>query len=459
MGAVESVLSYLVTPDVPSWTIPALVIDLAGLAVAVWLAYPPHIAPARARAWMWFGMAVVAGGPLVSTSGAMITGIASSSTSGWTLATLSMGAVGLLCVGAGMGRLTSAQAHARRVDRAIEAVALVLVAAGLTAVALAIANQAGSPWAPQTPIPGTLLAPIGWSVVLLGSALVVAANASGRVSGPVPYRRRRVLSLVAFGFAATIVTAMLVSDHVSGAVGGLILSGSDSAMSVLLAWSARRVLRRPAAVDYWMASQQDHRLAHSKRARGSGRAATHVTRIVPSLPRVAMPVVTPGFGIPIVLSAPLASARPFTPPVLRRAVFARNDEVAGAVPPPGFTPEILAAAPETSDTTRTNLIGASRIDANLAPRSPLSPQFVAALLNLQTEMLRAGKEYSIEELMGVFADVPPPPIAHQQAASDHVSTNAPFVALPLTVPLAEPTDADQTHEPPPTPRYRLNIVP
>ena len=44
------------------------------------------------------------------------------------------------------------------------------------------------------------------------------------------------------------------------------------------------------------------------------------------------------------------------------------------------------------ETEETNRLQGGRLDANITRREPLSPQFVAALVSLQTEMLRAGRQ-------------------------------------------------------------------
>ena len=131
-----------------------------------------------------------------------------------------------------------------------------------------------------------------------------------------------------------------------------------------------------------------------------------------SAPRVAdLPVL----GAATMLAAPAVAAEPFTPPALRRAVLLDSSvgQLSAVVRPPAS--EISAAGvPESvvlpgwhmvDAAEPTNRLDRTRAEANLVERPPLSPQFVAAVVRLQTDLARSGRAYEFGELVGLFSTV------------------------------------------------------
>jgi hypothetical protein len=131
----------------------------------------------------------------------------------------------------------------------------------------------------------------------------------------------------------------------------------------------------------------------------------------PTLTTMARPVVPP------------STLAPFSPPALRRTVIYGPDasatvqtvtpsmpnDFAPAAPlkAPVVAPDALGMAAPTEANTLPSGEHAAVMSENRAPEQALSPQFVEAVLMLQTEMLRAGRHYSFAELVEVFSEVAP----------------------------------------------------
>lgn len=445
MDSLQSYLSSLVMPEPLASALPSLLLGAAGLAVLLGITWPRRALAKRARSIMFVGLAVAGCGLLAATMAPLAPGASTGISLGWGQATPATGVVALLCMGAGAERLSLAPSRDRRRARTLEAGALVLVAVGVSAVLLATSAGGGAIWASATQLPAATLAPIGWCGALAGAAGVVAANASGHLDARAAHARRG-LVWGAFIFAAVLGVGTLAQGSGIGAITGqemslaLLLAGS--AALGYLAWSARRALTRPAS-------------AGGPRPRRTRRVAPHPARLAPSLPS-ARPSEAAGITPPSLLGyAAVASGQPFTPPALRRSLVVP----AAAVPPAALMdPPPLpraAAAPDDADQPNT------AASVSLVPQSLLSPQFVTAVLDLQTEMLRAGREYSFEELVNVFAAIGPR--AHEARTlwtnlAPPLPAGASEIALP---PPASVAGDDSWPERPPVtmPRIRPTIVP
>jgi hypothetical protein len=461
-------------------------LDAIGILAALWVARTGRLAPTRARAQITLGMLVaglslafVALAPLVAAD-LRLADAADWPTAQWQWA----GAVlGLLLVGSGAERLAFMLPARRRGARLVEACALAVVLVGTSG---AVAATVGLlPTDKLAGVPLSLVAEIGWAVALGGAAAVVAANASGRLSGPVPYRRRVWLSLSALLFAGTAATSpllarwfgALVSSHQAGLALG---SALECTGLVILALGARRVLDRPHATQYWRSSlgvgQRADHPHHGAAQRG---ATSKPTRIVPSLPHTPSIASVPVVATSLALSpsAP-APAAPFTPPVLRQGVLPpeaairtpRASALAEAADEPATTPwaspptpvsaaviptgqATVAAAPPQTDLAPadpTNRLTGVMEATNLAPRRPLSPQFVAALVRLQTEMAYAGRTYEFEELVNLFSDVRPRATNPLLAGSAGLDRPEGLTPLPVAQPpVAPPPPSQATRVSPP----------
>lgn len=390
----------------------ALGLDVGGVVAAWWAARTGRLVSVRARTLMAMGVLVAGLGPLATVLVWLTTGPDGAGAASAAFAQRGAGVLALLLVGAGVERLAAAPRRDRRVAWALEALALVAVGGGLVVVALSIPGfvpgvQAGG-------LPGAALAAretLGWGIALGGAVGVVAANASGRASGPVPYGRRIALGLAALLFAAGTLGGPWLGAWLasSGAVLDAALPLGQLAGCVgvaLLAVSAGRALNRPHATAYW---RQGDVARHDAQRSQRHVHARPVTRIEPTLapaPRVAdLPVL----GATMLLSAMTGVAEPFTPPVLRRAVLLDS----ATVPPPASA---AAAAPESvvlpgqrvADAAEpTNQLNRAFAEANRFERPPLSPQFVAAVVRLQTDLARSGRAYEFGELVGLFSTVRP----------------------------------------------------
>jgi hypothetical protein len=446
----------------------ALALDVCGVALALLIARPGRLAPQAARVFIMLGLAVAGLGLAAAAFAPALAGWGLLDVSGvpsviwqWASATL-----GLLLVAAGTERLAVMPRGSRRAVRWLEGAALAVTLLGILSAAGAMAGALPAAWSADGQT--IALVPTGWAVALAGAAGVVVANASGRFSGPVPRGRRAMLGLSAIVFAAGAGVSFLAGEQLAGiaalpqaalplghalALGGLIL----------LAWGARRALNRPRATDYWRPA-----LAPAVTARPEH---TQPPRIVPSpvpSPRVAVPPVS----VPLGLAASLGPVAPFTSPTLRRSVLLDTAPAAPSARPSG-SPTLVTGAPAIVPPADAGAAVAQRVARKLdalasdlarardaapaadpAPRSPLSPQLVAALIRLQTEMARAGRQYEFQELVDLFSAARPRPAIPLPTWSNAGADiePAPPLAAPTPVTEMRPPDDPRGGMPRPHPR-------
>lgn len=472
MDALQSFLSFLVAPVVPMPSAPSLLLAALGLALLLGIAWPRHALSRRARGFMVAGVAVAGCGLLGAAAAAPLwTGPTSGGALDWAQLMPAAGVWGLLCVGAGAERLAAAPFHHRRTERTLEAGALVLVALGASASVLAASGGVGSVWTSATQLPAGPLVPIGWCIALTGAAAVVAANASGRDSALASRTRRGALAWGAFIFAAVLAAGTLArATPLDGwpAAPYVLPALTLTAYAALaaLAWTVRRVLTRPSVA-------ADGRATHARSR------PPQAARLAPTIPLATAPVAADIAPIAALGHALTTAGRPFAPPALRRSLIAttaaRPTEVTAspALPPAANGPAdphaqfgLLAASNVPANPWAASELALAdqhdaAVSANLAARPALSPQFVTAVLELQTELLRAGREYSFEDLVNVFTSIGPRgaaarPLWTNVAARRH----APEPPL-LTPPPALATRDDRWPEQPPAnmPRIRPTIVP
>lgn len=442
----------------------ALALDAGGVLAALWAARTGRLTPLRARVLVAAGVLVAGLGPLVAVGTWLGTGADGAGASGAALVPRGTGVLALLLVGAGVERLAAAPRRDRRAARALEALALSAVFVGLV-LALSIPRIVSGGQAAGFPAP---VAPesLGWALALGGATGVVAANASGRGSGPVPYGRRVALGLAALLFATGTAAGPWLGAWLAqaGAVPDAALPLGQLATClgiVVLAGSAGRALQRPSATAYWRpagVTRQD-----APRAR-RGAFAQPVTRIMPTPPRAPRVADLPVLGAATMLAAPAVAAEPFTPPALRRAVLLDSSvgQRSAVVRPPAS--EISAAGvPESvvlpgwhmvDAAEPTNRLDRTRAEANLVERPPLSPQFVAAVVRLQTDLSRSGRAYEFDELVALFGTVRPRAGERVPLRGDSALAEL-LVPMPLVYP--EPTpSAEPPADDEPATRTRLN---
>jgi hypothetical protein len=479
MGALQPVLTFLLAPS--AWPVPLSALDLAAVALAMWVGWAGRMAPGRARALLLAGVLAAGLGPLLASAAMLVpagTGPASEVASKTSVdAPGACAVVGLLLVAAGCARLECSTRGARRRAHLLEAFCLVVTAAGVVVALLAASTPSGVSLAVGTTLLLSYLAAAGWAVALAGAVGVVAADASGHASGPVPYRRRVFMVLAAAVYAAVVAAITALGAWGTGVPGAIafLTHLAHVAALLLLAWSVHRVLDRPAAADYWRGEGVPSARKRHDASRGRvAVAASGSPRIVPTPPSM---VVSPARHTPGGLAGRVAlagSSVPFTPPALRRSLLLQSasvsapSRVVGAGSPMAAVEQGAAVPVGLSEAASaggdTNRLVPGSLDTDPAPRAPLSPQFVAALLHLQAEMLRAGRTYSFEELVELFAEVHPRaslgprhtrPLRDVQPAPEADAAFAPADEAPLS---ATPPPGDDNN-PPTTPRFRLNIVP
>jgi hypothetical protein len=490
----------------------ALVIDVCGVAAGLWVARRRALAPAGAQALIVLGLLVAGLGLVTATLAPALAGLVQVTDGNWSGAEWqwATAVLGLLLVGAGTERLTAMPRRSRRPVRVLEGAALAITIVGAAGAVAATAGVIPAEWVAggQT----TLLATAGWATAIAGATGAVVANASGRFSGLVPYGRRVALGLAAIVFGAGAAAGPLVEGWLAGiALAPWAAQPLSQAVAgvglVLLAWSARRALDRPRAADYWRRAKAAPNRWAVARAR-----AQQPTRIAPSLP-VAPLTEVPAVSVPLALAATLVPAAPFTPPVLRRgALLDPAPQLAGqsrstAAPNPVAGP-LATVLPAHADAAAVKSI-AQKLDAvaldlerqgnaaqslssqdakqgsadvkallsggtsqaagmlpvaDAAPRSPLSPQFVAALIRLQTEMARVGRSYEFAELVSLFSDVRPratSPLPEWSNSGVDLEP-LPLIAPPeAPAPPLIPTQTPEARPPdePPALRLRPHILP
>lgn len=435
MDLVQSYLSYVSAATVAPLDLRpplALAVDLVGLAVALMNVRARPFAPAGARRLAW--LAVLAGGlaPMLVTLGPWASAFTPLPASAWVGAAPGALLLALLLLGAAAGRLTRA-GRVQPFAALLEVAGLLVVAVGLASVTLPSAAAAG--WvdpAATLPAPST---GVSWGIALAGGLLVLAANASGGRISAVPLGRRvgTVLTALAYTLAVTGITFVptWLGADAEWTRFALAAHVADALALLALAGAVRHMLNRPAAAEYWRQVGMARAQAHRGRARvASGPKPEHIAPAVTTNRKPAPVPTLSNLPRPIVPPSALA---PFAPPALRRttvygpdvsATVQTADVRAGNVVPTAPVPvppptsgqakgplvapsELRAAVLEPTNTLPAAGERAATKRENQAPEVEFSPQFVEAILTLQTEMLRAGRHYSFAELAELFTEVRP----------------------------------------------------
>jgi hypothetical protein len=419
-----------------------LAIDMLGLVLGLWVMRVGRMAPAPAR--VAASLAIFAAGlaPLLVTLAPWLATWTPLAANFWV--GLAPGALllALLLLAVALGRLTLLAQARRPVALALEVLGLAIIGGGLVIVILPAVSRHGLG---GLSLPASVsqlsrwLVPACWAVILLGAALVLAANAWGAATANMVSAGRRLGAvLTALGYAVLVGAVTFVPNWLGLAASGPLDSAAHVLDAVgLLAFASvtRRVLNRPAAAAYWPAvSAQRH---HPPRRHARGVPAPRPTYVVPAIPTGATPVPAPALAAQARPLVPPAALAPFAPPALRRVVFSPmptpTHEVTQLVAPdhtlaprpaqlaPLVVPsEVIAGQTGQSNALPTEDEGSRTRTGNRAPDRALAPQFIEALLMLRAELAQAGRDYSFDELLTLFDDVSPrtPPVFGRAAALD-----------------------------------------
>jgi hypothetical protein len=427
MDPVQSYLSYVAAAlPAPLIARPPLTIavDLVGVALALVNVRARRFAPAGARRLAW--LAVVAAGlaPLLVSLGPWVSTLGFTSATIWSTAALAALLLAVLLLGAASGRLIRSGV-ARPVAALVELAGLLVVTAGLIGVSLPTLAAIG--WLNPATL-GALPQPsdgVAWSVALAGALIVLAANAAGGVASLVPAGRRVGMILTALAYVVVVTGVTFVPDWIAGAgtweTFAVAIHATDALALLALASAARHMLNRPSAAEYWVGAGRPSTAVERTRRRAV--IAPKPAHIVPAVKSDKQSALTPTLTTMARPVVPPSALAPFAPPALRRTVIYGPDvsatvqtvaptvanELAPAAPlkAPLVAPDALSVAAPTEANTLPSGAHAAAMSENRAPEQALSPQFVEAVLMLQTEMLRAGRHYSFAELVEVFSEVAP----------------------------------------------------
>jgi hypothetical protein len=419
-----------------------LAIDVLGLVLGLWVVRAGRIAPVPARVAASLALFAAGLAPLLVTLAPWLTTWTPLDATFWV--GLAPGALllALLLLAVALGRLMLLAQARRPVASVLEVLGLAIIGGGLVLVILPAVSHYGLGGLSLSASVGQLsrwLVPAGWAVALLGAALVLAANAWGAAAANMVSAGRRLsVVLTALGYALLVGAVTFVPNWLGLAVSGPLDSAAHAMDAVgLLAFAivTRRVLNRPAAAAYWPSvSGQRH---HPPRRHAGGAPAPRPTYVVPAIPTGATPVPTPALAAQARPLVPPAALAPFAPPALRRAVFSSmptltHEALQPVAPNPTPAPrlaqlaplvvpgEVIAAQPGQSNALLAEDVGSRTRSSNRAPDRVLAPQFIEALLMLRAELAQAGRDYSFDELLALFDDVPPrtPPVFGRAAALD-----------------------------------------
>lgn len=433
----------------------ALALDLVGCVLGVTGVIARHRGPRRARAHMALGLLVAGTGQaLWAIAQWLPTEALPAGSVDWTMLTWSSGLVGLLLVGSGAERLVTAELLARRGARLAEAVALAAVLLGAAAtVLMAMGSPASGPRATVGLPLGTFdLELVARGVALGGAVGIVAANGSGRLSGPVPYGRRIGLMLAAGVFALACATESTLGGWLAAAgVASGMAEGAGSlaaAVSVVALALAMRAIFVAASANVagrgrvWRAGGRNAVGGTAGGGRGtrSRRRAANPTpqrvHAAPPASLAAAPVMPrslltlPVLGRLVYLSVPPAP-RPLGPVEVDR-VGPRDRPLAGG----SVTAQQLDA--ESAGVVRVGGTSVAGDRSGKVPRAPVSAEAMATVVEMQLELTRGGHRHSIDELLDILADVPAS-VAAEGAATGVVERGV--MATSLAAPLADSAES------------------
>jgi hypothetical protein len=437
------------------WHAARVAMDVAAIAIAVVVAGSGRRAPERARLLMAAGVLLAGLGPLLDSYAPEWFAQAALAASVWKLLSWTATLLGLLTLAAGAGRLASGSRAVRRHLSLTVLGALTLVALGSITAALATLVGVPQQWRAATGASASSVAWAGFIISLVGALALLRVAASGRATGPVPYRRRVGLVLAVALYAAIVAMRGLVltASALSQAL-ALLLEVTHCAALWWVAWSARRTLTRPLAATYWSAARLGtaaQRPLAAPAVLAARRAALDAAPISPRALGSPEPI---SGDVPVVLAALINPVTPFTPPALHRAVLAHPAPVPATSAEQRQPARASDATPRSLDVSAPVTVhaphapaaggGASLVRSELSHRvrapnvpndathAPLAPEFVAAVVRLQAEMARAGRTYEFSELLHLFSASRP-----RAAMERPLRASAPEV-LPVRAPKLNP---------------------
>lgn len=410
------------------WRILALALDLAGLAMALWVIGSRRHPPGHSRLFVGLGLLVAALAPLLADALPTARPVSSSSDFfvplRWIGATL---ALGLLA--SAIALASTPRARHRWLLRLALAAAMVAIPAGGGLAWLASAGVLPARWAPIAGAAALSVVAAGGLLALLGAAATLALVALGRTPGSGSRAMRLRLALAAAIYAAAIAGGPPLASTLAGAgaMPGEAIVALVAALAVAglvaLALTTRRVLLRAVAGSGVAVAP----FGSSPRHKGARRPLAPPVprtpaRIAPALPKGTLAVEPLVVGPAARLDpTPPPPATAFAAPALRRTLLDEQPARATAgydaphlvylprSPAPAVPVATAArdATPPASEAATAAGSAPSAADGATGPERPTA-QFLASLARLQADLARQGYPYTIQQLLDALNAITPP---------------------------------------------------